>query len=112
MYKIACYVRINSQLSDYAAEAVGVSNKEDIEDFYKTEYEYLEASVINQLWYVKKRCENCIFIFTENGEKKEVEGSVYGIPKEKVEIITKDGEIIKIDFEDYVGIKNFANVYK
>ena len=99
--------KILPQLSSTANELMGFKQDDSMENEYVLECEDLKESALKQINFVLKRSKFCTFIYKENNEIKEVEGRIKDMPDECILIQTNDGEIITINYDNFIRIKNF-----
>ena len=105
--------KIYPQLSDYARELMKIKDC-SITNKFEFEYEQLRNDAFEQLMYFMKRerDKECTVIYQENGERKETKGFISEGNDNSCFIVGNKENRTKIQYIDFIGIKDFEKNYE
>ena len=105
--------KIEPQLTAYAKRQMQIGDGDELGECkpYVFEYDTLKTNAFNQLVYFLKRSEKAIFVFDDNGERKEIKAKVVNLEHDY--FVLADGKSqISVKYEQFIGVKDFDKVYK
>ena len=103
--------KIYPQLSDYAMELMKIEDLSTSNKF-EIEYEQLKNDSFNQLMYFMKREKECTIIYQQNGERKEIKGTISLANNNSCFIVKNNEKETEIKYIDFIGIEDFKNYYE